>query len=504
MDTAASSSAGALVNLYRSETTRAAGAPGLGECGEPRAAAVLARAGVRNGQPFVLGADGSYDPALNRFFRELDSWGVRAANSVAAYARDVMLFCRFLHESRGGKAIWDCEEADLRAYKQLRLNGPTHLRVSVATWRRFIAALDKWVAWALSEGLLQREPFSYRDKSVWTPVGARRVRINAASEPAPGPVPIRFLAYSDYLTWRDIGLGGRCPDGRADPHWRGQHGARDRAFADLLVSTGMRLGEAASLLVPELPNRGHSHGGVLEGIHLASAVTKRGHPRTVFPPPRVTAALRRYVSIERDALVTANCAAGGYRVGAEDIVVHQAGPRSLTFSDGSSASYASLDAPSRARLVLVGPGGEVAGPLALWLDGNGQPVSPAGWQSVFRRANARCALAGQDLTVSPHVLRHVFAVHMLGLLLRQSVAALGEKPGGTFTSAQLKRLLIGNPLRRLQLLLGHANEATVYTYLDVLDEAQEIVAAALEHFDDEVVLAAASHREETAGPGAQE
>lgn len=294
---------------------------------------------MRDGQPFVLGADGSYDPALNRFFRELDSWGVRAANSVAAYARDVMLFCRFLHESRGGKAIWDCEEADLRAYKQLRLNGPTHLRVSVATWRRFIAALDKWVAWALSEGLLQREPFSYRDKSVWTPVGARRVRINAASEPAPGPAPIRFLAYSDYLTWRDIGLGGRCPDGRADPHWRGQHGARDRAFADLLVSTGMRLGEAASLLVPELPNRGHSHGGVLEGIHLASAVTKRGHPRTVFPPPRVTAALRRYVSIERDALVTANCAAGGYRVGAEDIVVHQAGPRSLTFSDGSSASY---------------------------------------------------------------------------------------------------------------------------------------------------------------------
>jgi hypothetical protein len=66
---------------------------------------VLERAGVRPGQPFVLGADGSYDLHLNRFFRELDGWGVRAANSIAAYSRDVMLFCRFLHCSRGGKSI---------------------------------------------------------------------------------------------------------------------------------------------------------------------------------------------------------------------------------------------------------------------------------------------------------------------------------------------------------------------------------------------------------------
>ena len=38
-------------------------------------------------------------------------------------------------------------------------------------------------------------------------------------------------------------------------------------------------------------------------------------------------------------------------------------------------------------------------------------------------------------------------------------------------------------LRKLQLLLGHAQEATVYTYLDVLDEAQEIVVAALDEWD---------------------
>ena len=58
---------------------------------------------------------------------------------------------------------------------------------------------------------------------------------------------------------------------------------------------------------------------------------------------------------------------------------------------------------------------------------------------------------------------------------------------------------MGNPLRRLQLLLGHASEATVYAYLDVLDEAQEIVAAALEHWDSQAAALAAARAGEDAG-----
>jgi hypothetical protein len=72
---------------------------------------------------------------------------------------------------------------------------------------------------------------------------------------------------------------------------------------------------------------------------------------------------------------------------------------------------------------------------------------------------------------------------MLGLLLRQTLRALGEREDRRLTNAQLKRLLIGNPMRKLQLLLGHSQEATVYAYLEVLDEAQEIVLAALADWD---------------------
>lgn len=184
-----------------------------------------------------------------------------------------MLFCRFLHESRGGRTIWQCDGADLRAYKAVRLRGDGPCRVSVSTWRRSVAALDKWVRWAQYEGLIVGEPFRYVDKTVMTPNGLKRIRINAEQEPGGQGRPMRFLPFEDYLLWRNVGLRGELPDGSPDPSWRGRHGERNAVFADLLVYTGMRLGEAASLLVTELPPL--SGVRVLGDVHLSAAVTKR-------------------------------------------------------------------------------------------------------------------------------------------------------------------------------------------------------------------------------------
>jgi site-specific recombinase XerD len=422
---------------------------------------------------------------------------VRAANSILAYARDIMLFCRFLAQSRGGKSIWECDAADLRAYKRVRLHtaGPAH--VSVPTWRRSIAALDKWAAWALYEGLISRLPFRYVDRSVFTPQGMRQVRINAESEPDPGRRPVKFVSFEDYLLWRDVGLRGRLPGGQVDRSWRGRHDERNALFADLLIYTGMRLSEASCLLAPEVPGERAAASG-LGAIHLGPAVTKRSRARTVFAPSRLVRALERYARIERGELVARVGAGGGYALGGQALVARRAGRTGVSLADGGAVPYGRLDPAARRRLLLVTPEGEVAGPLGLWLSADGLPVAPATWQSVFARANARCERFGIGVSVTPHTLRHSFAVHMLGLLLRQTVAALGEDPARTHTSAQVKRLLVGNPLRRLQLLLGHAQEATVYTYLDVLDEAQEIVASALARWDAQAgALAAAFTSDES-------
>jgi hypothetical protein len=177
-------------------------------------------------------------------------------------------------------------------------------------------------------------------------------------------------------------------------------------------------------------------------------------------------------------------ASGRYRGGDDVVLVRRAGPRSVGLADGRGVSTGKLDPLTRRRLIGITGSGELTGPLALWLGDDGLPLHPAAWQAVFTRANERCAGFGLEMRATPHMLRHSFAVHMLGLLLRQTVAALGEAhTAGTLTSAQVKRLLVGNPMRKLQLLLGHRNEATVYTYLDVLDEAQEIVALALEQWE---------------------
>src|SRR6266568_3848994 len=183
---------GTAIDLH---VTDAASAAGPGGQASAVGVAALNRAGVADGLPFLLGSDGSYDLQLNRFFRELDGWGVRAANSVLAYA------------------------------------------------------LDKWAAWSVYEGLIGDLPFRYVDRAVFTPQGMRQVRFNAESEQHPGPPPVKFVPFEDYLLWRDVGLRGRFPDGRPDPSWRGRHDERNALFADLLIYTGMRLGEASCLLL---------------------------------------------------------------------------------------------------------------------------------------------------------------------------------------------------------------------------------------------------------------
>ncbi|MFE2430970.1 tyrosine-type recombinase/integrase [Streptomyces sp. NPDC059373] len=447
------------------------------------AEAVLRRVGADDRRPFILGPDGTYDLHLNRFLRDLENWGVRSANSRIAYSTDVMLYCRFLHESRDGKLIWDTDGSDLRAYKAVRLHGNGPGKVSVATWNRSVAALDKWVKWSLYEDLLTAEPFRYVDKTVVSPQGPKQVRVNAAAEPEVPRQPIGFLSHEDFMLWRDIGLRGLLPDGSPDPAWRGRNGERNALFADLLICTGMRLGEATSLLTAELPPVTGRR--VLGDITVSAAVAKRNRARTVYVRPRVARDLHHYVGIERDELVQRRHAEGVYQACTGRLPVRRANRHALALESGTSWSYSRIGAADRARLLQVDSHGRASGPLWLWLGENGLPLRASTWQSVFRRANERCSALGLDFDVHPHTLRHSFAVHMLGLLLRQTVRALGMREDRRFTHAEVKRLLIGNPLRRLQLLLGHRHEATVYTYLDVLDEAQEIVLAALDDWDEQ-------------------
>jgi len=457
-----------------------------GQALEFDAAAMFQRLGVDVGQRFVLGPDGSYDFQFNRCIRELPDWGVRSDNGISGYCTDLMLLCRYLHEARGGKTIWQIDGSDLRAYKRARLESEDpDQQIKGVSWTRAVAALEKWVRWSLAEGILTAEPFRYIDKTVLTPTGARTIRVNLDAEADVQPDPIRFVDHEDYLLWRDVGLLGFLPDGTPDPGWRGRNGVRNALFADLLVCTGMRLGEASSLLVSELPPLAPGKGDV----HVSGAIAKRRKARVVYMRRRVLRELHHYLAIERDELVQRRRMQGAYQETDSPLLVRRATRQAVLVAGARKAwAYSKLDMSKRQRLMSVDSHGRPAGPLWLWLGEGGQPLQSSTWQSAFRRANERCAKFGIDFDVHPHTLRHTFAVHMLGLLLRQTIRAMGLREDRRFTIEQIKRMLIGNPMRKLQLLMGHTREETVYLYLDVLDEAQEIVLAALAEWDEQIAV----------------
>jgi site-specific recombinase XerD len=433
--------------------------------------------GLSDGMPFILDNCGGYDLDLNRFFWACPTMGVRSSNSLRAYARDLLVWMRFLSERRENKPIWQANREDVAVYHAARRRSEPVHRISAASWNRAVAALEKFYGWAVEEELIAASPFG--SSTTWRRVRGGRfapVRTVRAREPGARRGDLRFVGLDHFLSFRDVGLRGRQLDGCEDATWSGRHGERNALFAELLVTTGLRLEEAASLLIIELPLADRIRAAPRSfPFRLPASIAKGGRSREIRLPARLLHRLADYVAIERANALT-NFRDSGSIVVADGPTRGAIGLIDVT-GQVRSVRLDVLSPTERRRLVTSS--GE---PMILWLNEAGRPMTSPAWAAVFRRASMRCRTLGIDLDVTPHALRHTFAVHMLSMLIREQIGAVLADGAPDEPGSAAYRRMIGDPLQKLQRLLGHASIASTYIYLDSLEESRALVEAAAERW----------------------
>lgn len=206
------------------------------------------------GLPCVVSNDGRSIPYFDRYFRYLRSDGV-SLGSISSYAQDLIVFGRYLDQVKS-KDLLSASSSDVANYRALRLEGPHGFRLKGTSWRRLSASLTRFYVWAADEEvrLIASAP------KTWF----RRDGVRADST-------VRYIPIDRYLEFRSLILSNSE-----------RNGLRNTAFAELLVTSGLRVQEANSLLECELvPNSLEAWPGRLRLLHLPEAITKGRKPRQV-------------------------------------------------------------------------------------------------------------------------------------------------------------------------------------------------------------------------------
>ncbi|QQP89458.1 tyrosine-type recombinase/integrase [Skermanella rosea] len=367
----------------------------------PIALRTLDARGIDDRVPFILDDRLSCDETLSGVMLELSSL-IAGRTTMESYARHAFRFLRYLQ--RRSKTLSELDNTTLSDYKRYRLKTDG---IEERSWNAEAAALKRFFDACVLREILPRNPVNM-------PLFAWAIRSAAAA-----PERAKFITLAQFKKFRDEGLA------------RGRYGSRNIAYADLLLTTGLRLDEGNGFRDSDIPKpaaamppstgKGFNH-------RVRPEVAKGSKGRKVRISPKCENSLLFY----RD-LLRVDQVARGKRVGLYDRPPHE-----------------------------------------FWLNQSNLPMSGNGWEFVFRRASH---LAGVEAT--PHTLRHTFAIYTLSKLIQhnhESVARAQEEARkltsecAGYSAKTLYDTILGDPLRRLQKLLGHSSYESTFIYIDLLAE----------------------------------
>jgi integrase len=432
----------------------------------------LASRGRRHDQPFLIGPGGRPDTRANAFFASARMLA-RSPLTWRKYAQSLGLWLNFLLAT--GRSWDQATEDDAESFKEWRLSEPTNpLPVQGSTFQANLAALRVFYRWAARcYGVF--DPVAAVDDLDLQPRGVR-------------DRDVKWLDPGGYRRWRDLGLRGLGLDGRPDGAWRGRHEQRDAAFAGGLYGTGLRLAEWASVLLVELPADDPSRG--YSTCSLADACAKGGYGHRYWVPREALLAVLDYIEGARARAVRIAQQEGSYEALADKrLVVGEHKGRLIVEEPDGRRTQPMLNAlDPRARRRLFRDTGQGVEPLAVWLNEDGMPRAPHGWQHTFAQANQRIDRLGlAGFTATPHMLRHSCALRWYAvgrLAYERRLAHLTEEETKDFRAQfgdtwDLVATILGHrspettkqhylePFRSLdvELLLQHAQQAAVEPFL---------------------------------------
>jgi len=440
--------------------------------------AVLDRHRIPNGFPFVIDDDGTTTGCdrLNRYL--LDAWGQNAFDLGSMrrfHVYHLARLLRFVRRYRAGQAAADAGvtvQEWLAGHGEPKLDLTDATRADLNAYRESRAAFVQQQSWKTEAGCLSGF-FRYATETGWidTDPVSRWAGRNTFAGRAVENRTIRFLTEGQLRLFLNVGLRGDAP---ADAATAPAYPERDYSFGLVLAATGLRREEGALLLAAEIPVPERMPAG---GVWPFTRYGKGARPRTVYTTAELSGAIDLYRSTEREAIVRAaqprlrGLHRDGDLVVVDKVAVDTHGVR-LDIA-GRAMLAERLDDERRAHAVWVRDDGTIE-PLALFLGRGGLPLSVKYWNAVFTDADARARAVVHDdrppayLKVTPHVMRHSFAVRMLSALMREG----RDRAGNPYH-------LLANPVLTVMQLLGHASVETTQKYLFAAERYSVELPAAL-------------------------